>query len=237
MSESDNNTGKAALITQKKIDNMYGILLLYKTPSLCAQALGVSPATLSLWLKTGAQLLEEHVDLACELSDIKLDCLKEVQEIMEENEITLEATFCEKNRCESISVKNLARYNEYVMRETNKLLESLVAPKENEVINNFVFSDKPILNDNYKKYVCMYRAFIRADLAMKGENLSHITNHASTSKNVNLAKWLLECTETSFRPQKIEHKVVHEGSVSLLDIQLAKEKEIQRRENTQEPTE
>lgn len=228
MSDERVNNGKSCLITESKIKNMFSVVLLYKTASLVAEALGVASCTLRLWLQTGEQLLEEHTELNRDLSDIRLDCLMEIHEVMEDLEPELQETFKKRNKVEEINSKNVFRYNEFIMREKGNVLESIVAPKENALIDSYVFSENSLVNENYRKYVKIYRAWMRGSLAMKSINLNNIDTHSGSAKNVGLSKWLVETTDNSFRPQKIEHKVVHEGTVSLLDLQMAKEKEVER---------
>lgn len=221
----DNGSGAKSFITDKKIENIYKVVQMFKTRELIAQIIGCHIDTFRRWLKIGDELFREFEELGCQIADIYLDGFFKVQEIIQQKRPELEAQFLEETNQKEITVKNSGRFEEFIKKYHDDILEDIVSSQENEFINQFKFSENSDRNDELIKYAKFYRAYNRGCLAMKGIYIGNIDKHAGTGKNVGLSRWMLETVEDSFKPTKQVMDVVHKVDESLLGLSLKLEKE------------
>ena len=219
------NCGAKSAITQKKIDNLYKVVQMYKTDSLIAQALGVDVRTFKTWIGNGEEILSSHSELKSELIDCALDGYTKAQEIVDVKIAELEEIFLEATGATELHAKNKVYFDEYVRNYKKELVEIVVNDEENKLIDEYKFDKSPAQNERLVRYVKVARIYSRAMLSMKGQYISNVDRHASNSKNVGFSWKFLEITEESFKPQVNKSEVTHKGSISLVSLLKEESKE------------
>lgn len=214
----ENNAGAKCSITQKKIDNLYKMILTFKTPSLIAKRLGVDTRTYLSWISKGNDILNEHKDFYAELTDCVLDVYTQVQEYIDSHKPQIQTQFIKETCLEAIGAKSINRYHEYETKIGQKLLEEKTNSIENEMIDNYTFFEHDGKNEQAKKYVKVARIANRAELAFKGEYLSYIDKQAPTAKNVGLALKMLEITDDDFKQKPSVNIENNGGTISFVDF-------------------
>lgn len=229
--ENTNVSGAKSAITQKKLDNLYKLVQMFKKPALVAKALGVDIRTLKTWVENGENELEKHRELASELSDCFLDGFIQAQDRIDEIHELLETEFLDKIKSPELNPKIIGRFEEFIKKKYNDFFEEIVSKSEDELIDNYIFSEHAGKNKSLKEYVKIARIFNRASLAMKNIYIGNIDKHAGTGANVGMSKWFLEITDDDFKTQPVKVDVNHTGSVSLLDLSLKAEKQTKDNSN------
>jgi len=228
--ENENVAGAKCVITQKKIDNLFKMIQLYKRPSLVAKMLGVDKRTFESWIEKGNEVLASNKDFNSELTDCVIDGLIYTQEFIDDSREEFLAQFLKDTYATEINMKNAGRFNEYLNEIAEEILEARTNKEESDMIDKFVFHEHDGKNESLKKYVKVARIVARADLAMKGKYLANIDKHAGTGKNVGLSKWMMEITDDEFKAQPISSvNIENNGTISFIDLvskaSLEKEKE------------
>jgi len=210
---------RACGITNVKIDKVYDLVQKFKAVEAVSRALIIKPNLLSNWIDRGTALLDEYPDLGSELSDCYLVAMDAVEEAIENQREELKDNWLMESNQTEINHKNQNAFEAMIQHEKETALEVFAKQAENELVDDYKFGKPPIETDNIKKYIKFSRAYTRGKNAMMGNYVGNIDKHAGTSKNAALSYKMLEATEDSFKPQKLqmEHKLSG-GSYNLVDM-------------------
>lgn len=228
MSEKE-NTGATPKITQKKLDNLYKLIQIYKTDAIVARALGVTINTFKSWISSGYEILSAHPRLQDELTDCMLDGDMKAYEMINIQREEFEQQFLEETGASEIHAKNKIYFDEFLNRKVKQAVEEVVCEEENKIIDNYDFGETEYVSNKYRLYAKVARTYDRANLALVKQYTGNIDKHAGSSKNVNLSKWFLEIKEDSFKQQPVKHTMTHEGTVSLVQL-VSEELEAEKRQ-------
>lgn len=223
--------GRKSEISQTKIDAIYELIRTHKFIGIVAGLLGKHENTIKDWINKGNKILEKNQELNDELVDRYLENRNKIQKIYEDAMEVELIHFKEKNNIENTTSKTLLdRFiNEYNLKKV-KEFEQICKENEENLINNYLFSEDEEENQKMKQYVKFSRAFFRGKIANTAFYQSNIDKHAATSINVGLSWKMLERIESdnyAEKPQKIDHS--HNHNIVLIDLAKKAQKMIENK--------
>lgn len=222
-------TGPKLGLNNKKLKALFPAMMIAPQNKYIANALGVIKTdTIKDWYLNGMALMEKFENELEPLDDIfsfeyeaTFDTRKEE---FEDNfkllyDIGLDEKVPDRLRLE---------YNNYMLNEKRKFIESNIERRENDILNNIILSNNKELDDEFKLYIKFARIYNRAKCVKEVGYIQNIDKHAGTSKNVGLSLKMLEKMnkEDFGDTQTVKHEgniQINTKSILALSMQLEKE--------------
>jgi hypothetical protein len=223
-------TGPKISLTWKKLKSLFPAMMIAPQDKYIAYALGVTkPETIKQWYHAGKVLQEQFEDKLTEFDDI---FSFEYEALFEDRKIEFDALFRKNYDLEpedKIPDRLYNEYNNFMLNQKRKFIESKIFEREKEIIDKVVLSPEEDLNEEFKLYLMFSRIYDRARAVKEIGYLQNVDRHCGTSKNVALSLKMLE----KMNKDDFGETVKHEGTIevnnkSIISMAIFEEKKAQQ---------
>lgn len=207
-------TGPKLALNKKKLKVLFPAMMIAPQNKYIANALGLNKAeTVKNWVLAGEKLMENFED--------KLEPLDEIfsfeyEPVFENRKLEFDALFrklYELEPEEKIPDRLRLEYNNFMLNEKRKFIESNIERRENDILDDIQLSDNKDLDEEFKLYIKFARIYNRAKCVKEIGYIQNIDKHAGTSKNVGLSLKMLEkMNKEDFAETQT---VKHEGNIEV----------------------
>jgi hypothetical protein len=219
-------TGPKISLTWKKLKSLFPAMMIAPQDKYIAYALGVTkPETIKQWYHAGKVLQEQFEDKLVEFDDI---FSFEYEALFEDRKLEFDALFRKNYDLEpedKIPDRLYNEYNNFVLNQKRKFIESKIFEREKEIIDKVILSPDESLNEEFKLYVMFSRIYDRARAVKEIGYLQNVDRHCGTSKNVALSLKMLE----KMNKDDFGDTVTHTGTIevnnkSIISMAISAEK-------------
>ena len=206
-------TGPKLSLNEKKLKALFPAMLIAPQDKYIANALGVKPQTIKLWVANGEAIQDKFEDLLEPLDEI---FSFEYEDVFESRKPEFEDQFkllYDIGLDEKIPDRLRLEYNNFMQKEKSKFIENNIQRRENEILDGIQLGQTELQDKEFKLYLKFWRIYNRARCAKEMSYLQNIDKHAGSSKNVGLSLKMLEkLNKEDFAETQT---VTHEGSIMM----------------------